>query len=84
VCQSGTERKREENQRRHPRPRPEAVLSHEPAYERDAAHGQPDLADHRPGLRAADRLERGHSVVAESADTRQLREHPGAEEHAGD
>ncbi len=42
------------------------------------------MADHRPGLRAADRLERGHSVVAESADTRQLREHPGAEEHAGD
>ncbi|WP_407263963.1 MbeB family mobilization protein, partial [Klebsiella quasipneumoniae] len=41
VCQSGTERKREENQRRHPRPRPEAVLSHEPAHERDAAHGQP-------------------------------------------
>jgi len=79
-----SERKREENQRRHPRPRPEAVLSHEPAYERDAAHGQPDVADHRPGLRAADRLERGHSVVAESADTRQLREHPGAEEHAGD
>ncbi|MFN1416296.1 plasmid mobilization relaxase MbeA, partial [Escherichia coli] len=35
VCQSGTERKREENQRRHPRPRPEAVLSHEPTHERD-------------------------------------------------
>ncbi|WP_289394765.1 MbeB family mobilization protein [Pantoea stewartii] len=42
------ERKREENQRRHPRPRPEAVLSHEPAHERDAADGQPDVADHRP------------------------------------
>ena len=83
VCQSGTERKREENQRRHPRPRPEAVLSHEPAHERDAAHGQPDVADHRPGLRAADRLERGHSVVAGAADTRQLHDHPGAEEHAG-
>ena len=83
VCQSGTERKREENQRRHPRPRPEAVLSHEPAHERDAAHGQPDVADHRPGVRAVDRLERGHSVVAESADTRQLHDHPGAEEHAG-
>ena len=52
VCQSGTERKREENQRRHPRPRPEAVLSHEPAHERDAAHGQPDVADHRSGLSA--------------------------------
>ncbi len=83
VCQSGTERKREENQRRHPRPRPEAVLSHEPAHERDAADGQPDVADHRPGVRAADRFERGHSVVAESADTRQLHDHPGAEEHAG-
>ncbi|WP_444546743.1 plasmid mobilization relaxase MbeA [Enterobacter kobei] len=83
VCQSGTERKREENQRRHPRPRPEAVLSHEPAHERDAAHGQPDVADHRPGVRAVDRLECGHSVVAESADTRQLHDHPGAEEHTG-
>ncbi|KHE03578.1 DNA polymerase, partial [Citrobacter braakii] len=83
VCQSGTERKREENQRRHPRPRPEAVLSHEPANERDAAHGQPDVADHRAGLRAADRLERGNSVVAGAADTRELHDHPGAEEHAG-
>ncbi|HHU4123574.1 TPA: plasmid mobilization relaxase MbeA [Raoultella ornithinolytica] len=83
VCQSGTERKREENQRRHPRPRPEAVLSHEPAHERDAAHGQPDVADHRPGLRAADRIERGHSVVAGAADTRQLHDYPGAEEYAG-
>ena len=83
VCQSGTERKREENQRRHPRPRPEAVLSHEPAHERDAAHGQPDVADHRPGLRAADSLKCGHSMVAGAADTRQLHDHPGAEEHAG-
>lgn len=83
VCQSGTERKREENQRRHPRPRPEAVLSHEPADERHGAHGQPDVADHRPSVRAADRLERGHSVVAGAADTRQLHDHPGAEEHAG-
>ena len=84
VCQSGTERKREENQRRHPRPRPEAVLSHEPAHERDAADGQPDVADHRPGLRAADRLERGHSVVAGAADTRQLHAHPGAEGRSGE
>lgn len=83
VCQSGTERKREENQRRHPRPRPEAVLSNEPAHERDAAHGQPDVADHRAGLRPSDSIQRGHSVVAESADTRQLHDHPGAEEHAG-
>ncbi|WP_250131562.1 MbeB family mobilization protein, partial [Serratia marcescens] len=39
----------------HPQPRPEAVLSQGPAHERDAAHGQPDVADHRSGLRAADR-----------------------------
>jgi len=84
VCQSGTERKREENQRRHPRPRPEAVLSHEPAHERRGADGQPDVADHRPGLRAADSVERGHSVVAGTADARQLREHPGAEGYAGE
>ena len=83
VCQSGTERKREENQRRHPRPRPEAVLSHEPTHERDAAYDQPDVADHSPGLRATDRLERGHSVVAGATDTRQLHDHPGTEEHAG-
>lgn len=84
VCQSGTERKREENQRRHPRPRPEAVLSHEPAHERDAAHGQPDVADHRSGLSAADRLERGHSVVAGAAATREPHDHPGAEGRAGE
>lgn len=83
VCQSGTERKREENQRRHPRPRQEAVLSHEPAHERDGADGQPDVADHRADIRPADRVERGHSVVAGAADTRQLHNHPGAEEHAG-
>ena len=83
VCQSGTERKREENQRRHQRPRPEISLSHEPAHERHGAYGQPDVADHRPGLRAADRLGRGYSVVAGAADTRQLHDHPGAEAHAG-
>lgn len=84
ICKSGTERKREENQRRHPRPRPDTVLSHEPAHERHGAHGQPDVADHRPGLRAADRLGRGHSVVAGAADTRQLHEYPGAEGRAGE
>lgn len=84
VCKSGTERKREENQRRHPRSRPEAVLSHEPAHERDAAHGQPDVADHRAGVRPVDRLERGHSVVAGAADTGELHDHPGAEGRAGE
>ncbi len=81
ICQSGTERKREENQHRHPRPRPETVLSHESAHERDAANGQPDVADHSADLCAADRLERRDSLVAGTTDTRQLHDHPGAEEH---
>ncbi|WP_426097940.1 plasmid mobilization relaxase MbeA [Hafnia paralvei] len=84
VCQSGTERKREENQRRHPRPRPEAVLSHESAHERDGAHGQPDVADHRAGLRTVDSRQLRHPVVAGKPDTRQLCEHPGAEGCAGE
>ncbi|MGY0147821.1 plasmid mobilization relaxase MbeA [Edwardsiella tarda] len=83
VCQSGIERKREENQRRYPRPRPEVVLSHESAHERDVAYGQPDMADHRPGVHAADSLERGHSVVAGATDTRQLHDHSRAEAYAG-
>lgn len=84
VCKSGIERKREENQRRHPRPRPETVLRHEPAHERHDPHGQPDMADHHPGVRAADSVGRGHSVVAGPADTRQLHEYPGAEGRAGE
>ena len=84
VCQSGIERKREENQRRHPRPRQEAVLGHKSEYERDVAHGQPDVADHRAGLIAADRVERGYSAVAGAADTRQLQEYPGAEGLSGE
>ena len=42
------------------------------------------MADHRPGLRATDSLERGHSVVAGEPDARQLREHPAAEGRAGE
>nr|CBX82653.1 Mobilization protein mbeA [Erwinia amylovora ATCC BAA-2158] len=42
------------------------------------------MAYHRPGLRPADRLERGHSVVAGESDARQLHEHPGAEGRAGE
>jgi len=83
VCQSGTERKREENQRRHARPRPEAVLCHEPAHERHGAYGQSDVADRHTGISAADRLERRDSVVAGTADDRQLHHYPGAEENPG-
>jgi len=83
VCKSGTERKREENQRRHARPRSETVLRHEPAHERHGAYGQSDMAYHRPGVSAADRLERGYSLVAGTTDARQLHYHPGAEENPG-
>jgi len=43
--------------------------------------GMPRLADHRPGIRVADRLERGNSVVAGTEDARQLHHHSGAEEN---
>lgn len=72
VCKRGTERKREENQRRHQRPRSEISLSHEPAHERHGAYGQSDVADHSPGIRPADSLQWGDSVVAGGADTRPL------------
>ena len=83
VCKSGTERKREENQRRHQRPRAgydrgDAV---EPAER--AAYGWPDVADHHPGLSTADRHEREHSVVAGAADHRELPDYPGAGADAG-
>ncbi|MGH5146248.1 plasmid mobilization relaxase MbeA, partial [Klebsiella pneumoniae] len=66
VCQSGTERKREENQRRHPRPRAGYERGHavEPP-ERDA-YGRADMADHHHGVRAAVRQpERGVVVPGE-------------------
>ena len=84
VCQSGTERKREENQRRHQRPRAgydrgDAV---EPAER--AAYGRPDVADHHPGLGTADRHEREHSVVAGAADNRQLHASSSAGRYPGE
>lgn len=72
VCQSGTERKREENQRRHPRPRAEYELGHGEEPAERAAHGRPDMAHHPDDLGAADRNERGRAVVAGPADNRQL------------
>ncbi len=52
-CQIGTERKREENQRRHQRPRTgdERGDAVEPAER--AANGRADVADHHHGVRAA-------------------------------
>ena len=72
VCQSGTERKREENQRRHPRPRAEYERGDGEKPAERAADGRADMAHHPDGVSAADRHEREHSVVAGAADNRQL------------
>lgn len=72
VCQSGTERKREENQRRHPRPRGGYEFGHGEEPAERAAYGRPDMAHHRDDLGAADRNERGRTVVAGPADNQQL------------
>ncbi|RTN44283.1 nuclease, partial [Enterobacter hormaechei] len=78
VCQSGTECKREENQRRHPRPRGEYELGHGKEPAERAAHGRADMA-HRPDDgRPACRDERERAVVAGPADNRQLHGHSPA------
>lgn len=82
VCKSGTERKREANQQRYPRPRPEAGISHQPEHQRDAENHRADVADYRRGVVPADLHEREHSVVAESENSRQLSGHQQAERHA--
>jgi len=78
VCQSGTERKREENQRRHPRPRRGYELGYGEEPTERAAHGRADMA-HRPDDgRPAYRDERERAVVAGPADNRQLHGHSPA------
>jgi hypothetical protein len=72
VCQSGTERKREENQRRHPRPRTGHERGHGEEPTERAAVGRPDMALRPDGGGPAYRDMRGHSVVAGPADPRQL------------
>lgn len=71
VCQSGTERKREENQRRHPRPRAGHERGHGEEPAERAAIGRPDMAYRPDNGGPAYRDMRGHSVVAGAADTRQ-------------
>ena len=83
VCQSGTERKREENQRRHPRPRAGHERGHGEEPPERAALGRPDMAYRPDDVRPAYRDVRGHSVVAGPADPRQLHHHQPAEDHAG-
>ena len=83
VCQSGTERKREENQRRHPRPRGGHERGHGEEPAERAAIGRPDMAYRADDGGSAYRDMRGHSVVAGPADPRQLHHRQRAEDHAG-
>jgi hypothetical protein len=78
VCQSGTERKREENQRRHQRPRTGYERGYDAEPAERAADCRADMAHHLDGVSAADRHEREHSVVAGAADNRQLHDHSPA------
>lgn len=82
VCKSGTERKREANQQRYPRPRPEAGLSHQPEHQRDTENHRADVADNRRRVVPADLHEREHSVVAGAENSRQLPGHQRAERRA--
>lgn len=79
VCKSGTERKREANQQRYPRPRPEADLRHQPEHQRDTENHRADVADYRRRVVPADLHEREHSVVAGAENSRQLPGHQRAE-----
>ena len=83
VCKTGTERKREENQRRYPRPREEYERGHAVEPAERAAYGRPDVADHRDGVVSAYRDEREYPVVAGAADTRQLHGYQRTEADAG-
>lgn len=69
VCQSGTERKREENQRRHQRPREgyERGDAVEPAER--TAYGRADVADPHDGVRAAVRQPERGAVVPGASDS---------------
>lgn len=82
VCKSGTERKREANQQRYPRPRPEAGLSYQPEHQRDTENHRADVADYRRRVVPADLHEREHSVVAGTENSRQLPGHQRAERRA--
>ena len=84
VCQSGTERKREENQRRHQRPPAEYERGDGEKPAERAADGREDMAHHPDGVSAADRHEREHSVVAGAADNRQLHASSSAGRYPGE
>ena len=84
VCQSGTERKREENQRRHPRPRAEYERGDGEKPAERTADCRADMAHHPDGVSAADRHEREHTVVAGAADNRQLHASSSAGRYPGE
>ena len=76
VCQSGTERKREENQRRHPRPRAEYERGDGEKPAERTADCRADMAHHPDGVSA--------SVVAGAADNRQLHASSSAGRYPGE
>ncbi len=84
ICKTGTERKREANQRRYQRPRPDHKNHPRSEYERAAEDRQPDVADHRHGVVPVDLHEREHSVVAGAADRRSLPAYQRDEADGGD
>lgn len=84
VCQSGTERKREENQRRHPRTRAEYERGDGEKPAERTADCRADMAHHPDGVSAADRHEREHTVVAGAADNRQLHASSSAGRYPGE
>lgn len=84
VCKSGTERKREENQRRHQRPRTGDERGHAVEQAERAAHDGPDVADHHDSVGAAYRHERERTVVPGAAHRLESGGYPGAGADAGD
>lgn len=69
VCQIGTERKREENQRRHQCPREGYERGHAVEPAERAAYGRPDVADPHDGVRAAVRQPERGAVVPGTSDS---------------
>lgn len=84
VCQSGTERKREENQRRHQRPRTGYESGHAVEPAERASYGRPDVAHHHDGVGTAYRDERECAVVAGEENCLEYGSHQPAEGEPGE
>ncbi|EBV0998053.1 TPA: plasmid mobilization relaxase MbeA [Salmonella enterica] len=83
VCKAGTERKREENQRRHQRSRAEYDLGHAVEQAERAAYGGPDVAEHHDGVSAANRQPERDIVVPGAAHRLEPGDTPGAGAYGG-